>query len=85
MQRRTRRIVLGVALIAALVAGGAAFTTAISGFPANNTQTAAFGQTHIVGATSAGVTYTLTCAITTTAGRTINRSALLSIEAGVFS
>jgi hypothetical protein len=59
MQRRTRRIILGVALIAALVAGGAAFTTAISGFPANNTQTAAFGQTHIVGATSAGVTYTL--------------------------
>jgi hypothetical protein len=59
MQRRTRRIVLGVALIAALVAGGAAFTASLgSNFPAGTV--AGFGQDHITGATAAGVNYKLT-------------------------
>ncbi len=58
MQRRTRRIIIGVALIAALVAGGAAFTASLgSNFPTGTI--AGFGQDHIVGATAAGVNYAL--------------------------
>ncbi len=36
MQRRTRRIIMGVALIAALAAGGAAFTATIGGSGLSN-------------------------------------------------
>lgn len=55
MQRRTRRIVLGVALIAALVAGGAAFT-ATATLP--NT-TAGYGTSTITGATATDIKYNL--------------------------
>jgi hypothetical protein len=58
MQRRTRRIIIGVALIAALVAGGAAFTASLgANFPTGTV--AGFGQDHIVGASAAGVNYAL--------------------------
>jgi hypothetical protein len=59
MQRRTRRTILGVALIAALVAGGAAFTASLgSNFPSGTV--AGFGQDNITGATAAGVNYQIT-------------------------
>jgi len=59
MQRKTRRIIAAVAAIALLAAGGAAFTTAVSAFPGNGTNTATFGGTSITGASAAGVSYTL--------------------------
>jgi hypothetical protein len=59
MKRNKKRIIAAVAVICALAAGGAAYTTAIAGFPANGTNTAAFGGTSITGAPSAGVSYTL--------------------------
>lgn len=59
MQRRTRKIIIGVALIAALVAGGAAFTASLgANFPTGTI--AGFGQDHIVGADAAGVNYNIT-------------------------
>jgi hypothetical protein len=59
MKRNKKRIIAAVAVICALAAGGAAYTTAIASFPANGTNTAAFGGTSITGATAAGVSYTL--------------------------
>lgn len=59
MKRNRKRVLVAVLAICALAAGGAAFTTAIVGFPANGTNTAAFGGTSITGAPAAGVSYTL--------------------------
>lgn len=59
MKRNKKRLIAAVAVICALAAGGAAYTTAIGAFPSNGTATAAFGGTSITGATSAGVTYSL--------------------------
>jgi hypothetical protein len=57
MKRNKKRVIAGIAVICLLAAGGAAFTTAIGSFPADNTNTAAFAQTQIKGATAAGVVY----------------------------
>jgi hypothetical protein len=59
MKGKKKRMIAAIAVIALLAAGGVAFTTAISAFPANDTNTAAFAQTHITGATNAGVVYNL--------------------------
>jgi hypothetical protein len=59
MKRNKKRVIAAIAVIGLLAAGGAAFTTAIGAFPADNTNTAAFAQTEIQGATSAGVVYNL--------------------------
>lgn len=59
MKRNKKRALIAILAICALAAGGAAFTTAIASFPANNTNTAAFGGTSIQGASAAGVQYTL--------------------------
>jgi len=59
MKRNKKRALIAVLAICALAAGGAAYTTAIGSFPANNTNTAVFGGTSIQGATAAGVQYTL--------------------------
>jgi hypothetical protein len=56
MQRRTRRLVGAVALIAALAAGGAAFTTSNS-LPA--TDTAGYGNISVSGATVSDIKNTL--------------------------
>jgi hypothetical protein len=58
MQRRKKRIIAAVAVIAALAAGGAAFTANLgSNFP--STTVAGFAQESITGATSSGVNYQL--------------------------
>jgi hypothetical protein len=58
MKRNKKRVVAAVAVIAALAAGGAAFTASLGGsFPTD--QVAGFGQTHITGPASDGVHYTL--------------------------
>jgi len=59
MMRNKKRALIAILAIGVLAAGGAAFTTAIASFPANGTNTAAFGGTSITGATAAGVSYTL--------------------------
>jgi hypothetical protein len=55
MQRKTRRIILAVALIGALAAGGAAFT---AGNTIPNT-VAGYGTSNITGATATSLIYTL--------------------------
>lgn len=55
MQRKTRRIIAAVGVIALLAAGGAAFTASISGVP--TTTRAGFAQTQVNGATSTYVHY----------------------------
>ncbi len=59
MMRNKKRALIAILAIGVLAAGGAAFTTAIASFPANGTNTAAFGGTSITGAPAAGVSYTL--------------------------
>lgn len=59
MQRRTRRIIAAVAVIALLAAGGAAFTDSIVGNPVSNGTTAGYGTISITGATLTDVNYTL--------------------------
>lgn len=59
MKRNKKRVLVALLAICALAAGGAAYTAAITGFPADNTATAGFAQTEIQGATAAGVTYGL--------------------------
>ena len=58
MQRKTRRMIAAVAVIALLAAGGAAFTAAIGGLDGNTT-TAGFGSETVTGATATAVDYTL--------------------------
>jgi hypothetical protein len=58
MQRKTRRIIAAVAVIALLAAGGAAFTASIQGLDGNTTS-AGFGSETVTGATATGVNYTL--------------------------
>jgi hypothetical protein len=57
MKRNRKRIVVAVLAICALAAGGAAFTAEVGGVPA--TATLGFAQTHITGATAAGVDWGL--------------------------
>jgi hypothetical protein len=59
MKRNKKRLMIAILAVFALAAGGVAYTTAISSFPGNGTNTAAFGGTSITGATAAGVSYTL--------------------------
>jgi hypothetical protein len=59
VKRNKKRLIAAVGVICALAAGGAAYTTAIAGFPSNNAATIAFGGTQIQGAPAAGVSYTL--------------------------
>jgi hypothetical protein len=58
MQRKTRRIIIGVALIAAVAAGGAAFTASNS-FP-NGAPETGFGQVTVSGATVDSVSFSQT-------------------------
>jgi hypothetical protein len=59
MKRNKKRIVAAVAVIAALAAGGAAFTDSIVGSPVTNGTTAGYGTLAITGATVTDVNYTL--------------------------
>ena len=56
MQRKTRRIVIAVALIGALAAGGAAFTTSNT-LPSENV--AGYGHASVTGATVTDISNTL--------------------------
>ena len=58
MQRKTRRIIAAVAVIALLAAGGAAFTDSIAGLD-GGTATAGFGSETVAGATANTVNYKL--------------------------
>ncbi len=58
MQRRTRRIIAAVAVIALLAAGGAAFTASIQGLDGNNANIG-FGSETVTGATASAVNYAL--------------------------
>jgi hypothetical protein len=58
MQRKTRRMIIAVAVIALLAAGGAAFTAAIAGID-GQTVTAGFGSETVHGATATQVQYHL--------------------------
>jgi hypothetical protein len=58
MQRKTRRIIAAVAVIALLAAGGAAFTNSIASFGSNNDQIGYASDT-IIGATATNLTYKL--------------------------
>jgi hypothetical protein len=58
MQRRTRRIIAAVAVIALLAAGGAAFTNSIASFGSNNDQIGYASDT-IIGATATNLQYEL--------------------------
>jgi hypothetical protein len=58
MQRRTRRIIAAVAVIALLAAGGAAFTNSIASFGSNNDQIGYASDT-IIGATANNLQYEL--------------------------
>ncbi len=55
MQRKTKRLIAAVGVIALLAAGGAAFTASIGNVPASTT--AGFAQTQINGATATQVNY----------------------------
>jgi hypothetical protein len=57
MQRKTKRIIGAVAVIALLAAGGAAFTNSISGVPASTI--AGFSKSTITGATATNLHYVL--------------------------
>jgi hypothetical protein len=58
MQRKTRRIIVAVAVIALLAAGGAAFTNSIASFGSNNDQIGYASDT-IIGATATNLQYNL--------------------------
>ena len=58
MQRKTRRIIAAVGVIALLAAGGAAFTNSIASFGSNNDQIGYASDT-IIGATATNLTYQL--------------------------
>lgn len=58
MQRKTRRIIAAVAVIALLAAGGAAFTASIQGLDGNNANIG-FGSETVTGAASTAVNYAL--------------------------
>jgi hypothetical protein len=58
MQRKTRRMIAAVAVIALLAAGGAAFTASIGGLDGSTTNIG-FGSETVTGATATGVNYTL--------------------------
>jgi hypothetical protein len=58
MQRKTRRIIAAVAVMALLAAGGAAFTNSIGAFGTNNDQIGYSSDT-IVGATATNLQYEL--------------------------
>jgi hypothetical protein len=58
MQRKTRRIIAAVAVIALLAAGGAAFTNSIASFGSNNDQIGYASDT-IIGATANNLNYNL--------------------------
>ncbi|HTT30895.1 MAG TPA: hypothetical protein VMG37_20935 [Solirubrobacteraceae bacterium] len=58
MQRKTRRIIAAVAVIALLAAGGAAFTNSIASFGSNNDQIG-YASDSIVGATATNLQYEL--------------------------
>lgn len=57
MNRNKKRVLVAVLAICALAAGGAAFTAEVGGVPA--TATLGFAQTHITGATAAGIDWGL--------------------------
>ena len=59
MKRNRKRIIAAIAVIAALAAGGAAFTDSIIGNPVTNGTTAGYGTLAITGATVTDVNYTL--------------------------
>jgi len=59
MKRNKKRLIAAVAVIAALAAGGAAFTDSIVGSPVTNGTTAGYGTMSITGATVTDVNYTL--------------------------
>lgn len=59
MKRNRKRVIAVVAMIAALAAGGAAFTDSIVGSPVTNGTTAGYGTIAITGATVTDVNYTL--------------------------
>lgn len=59
MQRKTRRIIVAVAVIALLAAGGAAFTTTINGALDGQNANIGFGSETITGATAQSVNYQL--------------------------
>jgi hypothetical protein len=58
MQRRTRRIIAAVAVIALLAAGGAAFTNSIGSFGTTNDQIG-YASDSIIGATATNLQYEL--------------------------
>jgi hypothetical protein len=58
MQRKTRRIIAAVAVIALLAAGGAAFTNSIATFGTNNDQIG-YASDSIIGATATNLQYEL--------------------------
>lgn len=59
MKRNKKRLIAAVAVIAALAAGGAAFTDSIVGSPVTSGTTAGYGTINITGATLTDVNYTL--------------------------
>jgi hypothetical protein len=58
MQRKTRRMIAAVAVVALLAAGGAAFTASIGGLDGTTTNIG-FGSETVTGATATAVNYTL--------------------------
>jgi hypothetical protein len=59
MKRNRKRVIAAVMVIAALAAGGAAFTNSISGNPVTNGTIAGYGTLNVAGATVTDVNYTL--------------------------
>ena len=59
MKRNRKRVLAAVMVIAALAAGGAAFTNSITGSPVTNGTTAGYGTLTIDGAVLTDVNYTL--------------------------
>jgi hypothetical protein len=59
MQRKTRRVIVAIAVIALLAAGGAAFTTTIGGALDGQNANIGFGSETITGATAKAVNYQL--------------------------
>jgi hypothetical protein len=59
MQRKTRRIIAAVAVIALLAAGGAAFTASIGGALDGQNANIGFGSETVTGATANAVNYAL--------------------------
>jgi hypothetical protein len=59
MQRKTRRIIAAVAVIALLAAGGAAFTASIGGVLDGTNANIGFGSQSVTGANATDVHYTL--------------------------